>query len=168
MKNYLLWPVLVFFLLMMSACVHINYGPSENFGDATFVQSVQAVLDPQESIIILDKGYFLAQVDRPGPATTWGVMGTLVATDKTLYCLFWNRHTNSFDVIRKIQFSDIIDIGYISSMWGPGDYIVITDKDKRPDLFSCYDRDSPNTLIERNHKLLDYLFAATNIPKKQY
>lgn len=164
MKKSVFAFVLVFFAFAMSACALATYGPSDNTTDAQYVQSVKAVLDSEEAIKFISKGYFVARAAKPGPAQTWGASGTVVVTDKTLYFLFWKRNDNVFDVIRKLPVADIININQISSVFAPGDCLSIEDKNNRFDLFSCCEMFSKaNTnLAEKNRELLNYLNAARN------
>ncbi|SBV97894.1 exported hypothetical protein [uncultured delta proteobacterium] len=162
MKKVVLAFVLAFSAFAISACVHIAYGPSDNIADAQYVQSVQAVLDSKETITFMDKAYMLANTAKPGPAQTWGVFGTIVVTDNTLYFLFWNRNANAFDVLRKLPLTDMANIDHISSAWGPGDYIAIEDKDHRFDLYSCYTIPVTANVVEKNRELLDSLNAVKN------
>lgn len=160
MKKVIFTFALVFFAFAMSACVHIAYGPSDNPADAAYVQSVQAVVGSEEAIKFMEKAYMLANTAKPGPAQTWGVFGTIVATDKALYFLYWNRNTNAFDALRKLPITDMVNSTHISSMWGPGDYLSIEDKNHRSDLFSCYQIPVTANPIERNRELLQYLNSA--------
>ncbi|MDR1396480.1 MAG: hypothetical protein LBJ14_01925 [Desulfarculales bacterium] len=162
MKKLVFAFALVFFASAMSACVHIAYGPSDYVGDAEYVQSVQAVVDSTEAIKFTDKAYMLANTAQPGPAQTWGVFGTVAVTDKTLYFLYWNQNANAFDVLRKLPVTGIVNINHISSIWGPGDYLSVEDKNHRFDLFSCYEMYSTANLAEKNRELLNYLNAVRN------
>ena len=159
MKKLALAFTLVFFAFAMSACVKINYGPSDTVADAGYVQSVQAVMDSSETVMFMDKGYFVAKAATPVYGQTWGVHGTIVGTDKTLYFLFWNRNANGFDVLRKLPIINIVNIKHISSMWAPGDCLSIEDKDGRSDLFACLEMYSQANLADKNRELLNYLNA---------
>jgi hypothetical protein len=162
MKKFVLALALSAFAL--SACVHVAYGPSDNIADAGYVQSVQAVVDGNETIKFMDKAFCLPNTPKPGPAQTWGVFGTVVVTDKTLYFLYWNRNAKAFDVLRKLPVADVVNIKHITSIFGPGDYVSTEDKDHRFDLFSCLELFATPTaiLIDKNRKLLDSLNAARN------
>ena len=164
MKKFVFAFALVFIAFAMSACVRIAYGPSDNTADAQYVQSVQAVVDNEEAIKFMDKGYFVANAARPGPAQTWGASGMIVVTDKTLYFLFWNRNANAFDVIRKLPIADIVNINHITSIFSPGDCLSIEDKNQRFDLFARLEMFSKANLhlAEKNRELLDWLNAVRN------
>jgi hypothetical protein len=164
MKKFVFAFVLVFFAFALSACVHITYGPSDNIADAGYVQSVQAVVDSKEAIQFMDKAFWLPNTVAPGPAQTWGVFGTIVVTEKTLYFLYWNRNAKAFDVLRKLPVADVVNMKHITSIFGPGDYISTEDKDRRFDLFSCFEMYAASTaiLIDKNRKLLNSLNAARN------
>ncbi len=162
MKKFILAFAIVISAFTMSACVHIDYGPSDNTADAEYVQSVKAVLDSNEAIKFMNKAYLLANTAKPGPAQTWGVFGTVVSTDKTLYFLFWDRNAKTFNVLRKLPVADMDDINHISSIWGPGDYIAIKDKSRRIDLYSCYTIPATADVVEKNRELLNSLNAARN------
>lgn len=162
MKKVVLVFILAFYAFAMSACVKIQYGPSDTITDAGYVQAAQAVIDGSETIKLMDKGYILGNTAKPGPAQSWGVFGTIVATDKALYFLFWNRNSSAFDVLRKLPIADMVNVSHISSPWGPGDYISIEDKDHRFDLFTCFEMYAAENMIEKNRELLGYLNAARN------
>jgi hypothetical protein len=162
MKKFVFAFALVFFAFTMSGCVRTTHGPSDSTGDAAYAKSVQAVVGSAETIKFMDRAYMLANTAKPGPAQTWGAFGTIVVTDKTLYFLFWNRNAGSFDVLRKLPITDIVNIDHISSVWGPGDYISIEDKDHRFDLFSCYTIPVTANVVEKNRELLNYLNAVRN------
>ena len=163
MKKFACALALVFSAFALSACVHVAYGPSDNIADAQYVQSAQAVVDSGETIAFMDKGYFVAQAAAPGAAQTWGVHGTIVLTDKTLYFLFWNRNSNAFDALRKLPVADIVKITHIDSIWAPGDCLSIEDKDRRSDLFSCLEMYSTVNLRDKNLLFLQRLEAARNV-----
>ncbi|MDR2924981.1 MAG: hypothetical protein LBU76_03380 [Azoarcus sp.] len=148
----------------MSACAPVVYGPSEDITDATYVQAVQAVIDGDESIKSLDKGYFLANSAAPGFNKTWGVFGTIVVTDKTLYFLFWKRHDNVFQVLRKLPMADIANIAHATSISSPSDYLSIEDKNQRFDVFSYFAMYKPTAHLvkQKNSELLNYLNAVRN------
>ena len=131
--------------------------------DAGYVQSVQAVVDSEEAIKFMDKAFCLPNTAAPGPGQTWGVFGTIVVTDKTLYFLFWNRNAQAFDVIRKLPITDMVNIKHISSIFGPGDYLSIEDKNRRFDLYSCYELYSTADIIGKNRELLDCLNTVRNV-----
>ena len=155
---------LVFFAFTMSSCVLVAHGPSDNAADAQYVQSIQTVVDSNEAIAFMDKGYFVANAAKPGPTQTWGASGTIVVTDKTLYFLFWNRHASTFDVIRKLPIADIANIDHISSIFNPVDSLSIEDKNHRFDVFSCqlmFSKDNQN-LVEKNRKLMNCLNEIRN------
>ena len=162
MKKLICACALVFFASAMSACVHTSHGPSDNPGDAAYVQSVQAVMDGTEAVAFMDKAYMLANTAKPGPAQTWGVFGTIVVTDKTLYFLYWNQNAKAFDVVRKLPLADIADMTHISSAWGPGDYLSIEDKSRRFDLYSCYTIPVTANVVEKNRELLNCLNEVRN------
>lgn len=162
MKKFVYTFALVVFAFAISACAQIAYGPSNDTADAAYAQSVQAVVDSNETIKFMDKAYMLANTAAPGPAQTWGVFGTIVVTENTLYFLFWNRNTNAFDVLRKLPVTDMVNINHISSVFGPGDYLSIEDKNHRFDLFSCYEMYSTANLVDKNRELLNHLNAASS------
>ncbi len=161
MKKLVLALALIFFVFAISACVHIAYGPTDNITDAAYVQSVQAIIGNNEAIKFMDKAYMLADTKTPGPAQTWGVFGTIVVTDKTLYFLFWNRNANAFDVLRKLPITDMLNIDHISSIFGPGDYVRIEDGNNRFDLFCCWEMyNASSDPIKNNKKFMTYLEAS--------
>lgn len=162
MKRCVLALALIWITFAMSACVKVTYGPSDTITDANYVQSAQAAVDDKETIRFMDKGYMLANTANPGPAQTWGVFGTIVVTDKTLYFLFWNRNTNAFDILRKLPVADMADVTHISSAWGPGDYVSIKDKERRFDLFSCFEIYTTANVVEKNRVLLQSLSTVRN------
>lgn len=157
MKKVVFAFALIFFAFATSACIHIDYGPSDNIADPQYIQAAQAVMDDGETIGFMEKAYLLGNTKRPGPAQTWGVSGTVVVSENTLYFLFWNRNANAFDVLRKLPLADMINIAPISSLFGPGDYISIEDTDHRFDLLSCYEMAAANYTAERTRALLEYL-----------
>ena len=164
MKKFVFAFALVFFAFAMSACALVTYGPSDNTADAQYVQSVKAVVDSEEVIKFMNKGYFVAKAAAPRFGQTWGASGTIVVTDKTLYFLFWNRNANAFDVLRKLPIADIVNINHISSVFEPGDCLSIEDKNHRFDLFSCREMFSKANInmVEKNRELLNCLNAARN------
>lgn len=161
MRKFIFAFALVFWVFAMSACVHAPYGPSDDVTDAVFVQSVQAVMDSGEDLKFVNKVYWLAKLSTP-TMQPWGTFGTVVVTDKNLYFLFWNRNTNAFDVLHKQPVADIVNVKHITSIYGPGDYISVEDKNKRFDLYACYAVFAAEDMIEKNQELLNCLNAVRN------
>jgi hypothetical protein len=164
MKKFVSAFALVFLAFAMSSCVQIAYGPSDGIVDAEYVQSVQPIVGSEETIKFMNKGYLLGNTAAPGPAQTWGVFGTIVVTDKTLYFFYWKPKTKVFEVIRKLPIIDMVNIKHISSIWGPGDYLSIEDKDHRFDLLSRYEIpfSGNRNLVEKNRELLNSISAVRN------
>lgn len=156
MKKLVLAFSLVFCAFALSACVRAPYGPSDDVTDAGFVRSVQAVVDSGEDLKFVNKVYWLPNMETP-TMQPWGSFGTVVVTDKTLYFLFWNRNANAFDVLHKQPVADIVNVKHITSIYGPGDYISVEDKNKRFDLYTCYAVFAAEDMIEKNQELLGCL-----------
>jgi len=119
MKKFVFAFVLVFFAFAMSSCVQIAYGPSGGIADAEYVQSVQPVVDSNEAIKFMYKGCVFANTATPGPAMTWGVVGTIVVTYKTLYLLYWNPRTKVFDVRWKLPITEWSILSIFPAYRGP-------------------------------------------------
>ena len=152
----------VFLAFAMSSCGPVAYGPSGGIPDAGDVQSVQPVVDSQEVITFMCKGYFLPNTPAPRPAMSWGAPGTIVITDKTLYFLYWNPRAKVFDVLRKLPLAGIVHIKQLSTIWDAGDYLSIEDTNRRFDLLTRWEIPAPGDLAGKNRELLNILDAARN------
>jgi hypothetical protein len=165
MKKSLFISVIIFLAFAISSCGSIKtvYGPSGDIADAEYVQSVQPVVDSKEIIKFMKKGYFVAGAEVPRYGQTWGVFGTIVITDKTLYFLFWKTHEKTFQVIQKLPIADIINIRNINNVFG--DALSIEDKDHNFNLLSrleLFSKENRN-LLEQNRELLSFLNTLRNI-----
>ena len=158
MKKLFLAFVLVFCAFAISSCAHVPYGPSDDVNDAGFVRSVQAVIDSGEDLRFVNKVYWLPKLSSP-TMHPWGTFGSVVVTDKTLYVLSWDRNANTFIVLYKQPVADIVNVKHITSIYGPGDYISVEDKNKRFDLYTCYAVFAAEDMIEKNQELLGCLNA---------
>ena len=56
----------------------------------------------------------------------------------------------------------MVVIKSLTSVFGPGDYVSIEDKDGRFDLYSCYEMYAATNMVEKNRLLLGHLTAVKN------
>lgn len=124
-------PVLILSLLL-SACV--TYRPQY---DADYEKAVSAVVDKNSEIIKFnDHAVWLPNRSTAPSAYTHfsSIEGNMVITNKNLYFLEWDTDSNAYNIVKKINFSDIEKAKIVSS--GLYERFVIQSKNNHFDFFS--------------------------------
>lgn len=124
-------PVL-FLSLILSGCV--TYRPQY---DADYEKAISALIDKNvETITFNDHAmWYPNRSTIPSPYTSFSsVEGNMVITNKNLYFLEWDTDANTYNIVKKIDISDIENTKIVT--FGLNEQLVVQSKKYNFDLFT--------------------------------
>lgn len=144
--------VVIFLSLILSACA--TYRPKY---DADYEKAVSAVIDKSsETIKFNDHAVWRPNRSTiPSPYTpSSSIEGNMVITNKNLYFLEWDTDENIYNIVKKIDISDIENTKITT--YGLNEQLVVQSKNYNFDLFTVVS-DIGRVQVDQNAEIHKYI-----------